>query len=355
MASASTLERQFATAVLRGVGVKPNTRSIANMLGWMRAEGGHTHNRARFNFLNTTQPAPGAGNTGSQGNIKVYRDFGQGVQATVQTLKNGRYGAILGAFNSDPSTFSRAVNSTPWGTKSDFSSIIRSLVGAAPASVAPGAGPAVPPAAGTPGAADLAPAAGSLDVRRLMGILNAQRQRTLRGEMPGPNYQRELARLVQGAFSGAQVKSAGQQVGSQVASAAQTVAPGGGYSGPLPNIPAQNIPFGADPQGDYDWADGLAKKFGLKVTSGYRNPAQQRATGSRAGVRSRHLVHGGAADISGSPAKMRALADWAIRSGMFAEVFYDPLGYYWDNGRLNKGGIGRHSDHVHLSYGKPFK
>lgn len=223
MASASTLERQFATAVLRGVGVKPNTRSIANMLGWMRAEGGHTHNRARFNFLNTTQPAPGAGNTGSQGNIKVYRDFGQGVQATVQTLKNGRYGAIMGAFNSDPSTFSRAVNSTPWGTKSDFSSIIRSLVGAAPASVAPGAGPAVPPAAGTPGAADLAPAAGSLDVRRLMGILNAQRQRVLRGEMPGPGYQREIGRLVQGALSGARVKSAGQQVGAQVASAAQTV------------------------------------------------------------------------------------------------------------------------------------
>lgn len=96
-------------------------------------------------------------------------------------------------------------------------------------SVAPGAGPAVPPAAGTPGAADLAPAAGSLDVRRLMGILNAQRQRVLRGEMPGPGYQRELGRLVQGALSGARVKSAGQQVGAQVASAAQTVTgvPGG--------------------------------------------------------------------------------------------------------------------------------
>lgn len=216
---------------------------------------------------------------------------------------------------------------------------------------APGAGP-VPPA-GPPGAADLAPVSGSLDVRRLMGILNAQRQRVLRGEMPGPNYQRELGKLLSGALPRAQVKASAQQVGARVAGAAQSAAPL--FSGPLPKIPAQNIPFGADPQGDYDWADGLAKKFGLKVTSGYRNPAQQRATGSRAGMRSRHLVHGGAADISGSPAKMRALADWAIRSGMFAEVFYDPLGYYWDNGRLNKGGIGGHSDHVHISYGKTFK
>jgi hypothetical protein len=127
------------------------------------------------------------------------------------------------------------------------------------------------------------------------------------------------------------------------------------YEGPLPQIPAQDIPFGADPQGDYDWAEQLAKRFGLTLTSGYRNPQQQIATGSRAGLRSRHLVRGGAADISGSADAMRRLAEWAIRSGRFAEVFYDPLGYYWDNGRLNRGGIGGHSDHVHLSYGRALR
>jgi hypothetical protein len=220
-----------------------------------------------------------------------------------------------------------------------------------------GAGPAVPPATGTPAPGDLAPVSGSLDVKRLMGILNATSQRALRGEMPGPNYGKELQKLAMGALEGAQVKAAGQQVGAQVAGVAQQVAaaPGAPYNGPLPNIPARNVPFGADPQGDYDWAQDLAKRFGLSLTSGYRNPSQQRATGSRAGMRSRHLVKGGAADISGSPEKMRALAEWAIRSGMFAEVFYDPLGYYWDNGRLNRGGIGGHSDHVHISYGKTIR
>jgi murein DD-endopeptidase MepM/ murein hydrolase activator NlpD len=86
-----------------------------------------------------------------------------------------------------------------------------------------GAGPAVPPAAGTPAPGDLAPVSGSLDVRRLMGILNAQRQRTLSGQMPSPNYGKELQKLAMGALPRAQVKAAGQQVGAQAAAAAQAV------------------------------------------------------------------------------------------------------------------------------------
>lgn len=127
-------------------------------------------------------------------------------------------------------------------------------------------------------------------------------------------------------------------------------AAGSWYRGELDKIPNHPIAFGADPSGGYGWADQLAKKFGLTVTSGYRNAAQQIATGSRAGLGSRHLTRGAAADISGSPDKMRALADWAIRSGRYAEVFFDPLGQ-WDNGRFSRQGIGGHSDHVHLSYG----
>jgi hypothetical protein len=37
----------------------------------------------------------GAGNTGTQGNIKVYRNWQQGLRATVQTLRNGHYAGIL--------------------------------------------------------------------------------------------------------------------------------------------------------------------------------------------------------------------------------------------------------------------
>ncbi len=97
-------------------------------------------------------------------------------------------------------------------------------------SSAPGVANAVPPAAGAPGAADIQPVSGSLDVQRLMAILNAQRQRVLSGQMPAPGYQRELSKLVAGALQGAQVKTAGQQVGAQVSGAAQaalTGVPGG--------------------------------------------------------------------------------------------------------------------------------
>ena len=35
--------------------------------------------------------------------------------------------------------------------------------------------------------------------------------------------------------------------------------------------------------------------------------------------------------------------------GRILEVFYDPLGHYYDSGRVVKGAIGGHGDHVHVS------
>ena len=116
---------RFASDVIRGLGRPVTQQGVRNLLGWFQAEGGWTHNNALYNPLNTTQSAPGAGNTGSQGNIKVYRSFGQGVNATVQTLRNGRYGGILSSLDSDPNTFAQSVRSSPWGTKTDFSGLIR--------------------------------------------------------------------------------------------------------------------------------------------------------------------------------------------------------------------------------------
>jgi len=87
------------------------------MVGWMRAEGGHYHNDAKYNPLNTTQPEPGAGNTGTQGNIKVYRSWNQGIDATVKTLRNGNYGGIINALRSgNPGAVANAIDRSPWGT-----------------------------------------------------------------------------------------------------------------------------------------------------------------------------------------------------------------------------------------------
>lgn len=122
---------------------------------------------------------------------------------------------------------------------------------------------------------------------------------------------------------------------------------------PLPAPPAAPtssgpVAFAAAP--DYRWAQELANRFGVSVSSTYRDPARNRSVGgSRT---SRHMTRGAAVDFSGSPEAMRRLAEWAGRSGLFAEVFYDPWGQ-WDNGRYLPRGIGGHSDHVHISLGAP--
>jgi murein DD-endopeptidase MepM/ murein hydrolase activator NlpD len=90
-------------------------------------------------------------------------------------------------------------------------------------SSAPGAAPGVPPALGAPGAEDVQQVAGSLDARRLMMLLRNQRGRSLRGMMPAPGFEREIAKVVQAALPRAQVHAAGVNVGTQAAGAAQTL------------------------------------------------------------------------------------------------------------------------------------
>lgn len=185
----------------------------------------------------------------------------------------------------------------------------------------------------------------ALDVNRLMMLLRNQRGRSLRGIMPAKNFRKELTKLVQAAGASSAVGAAQQNLGQGLGQVAQGM---GNYAGDLASIPAHNVQFSAAP--NYDWANSLAKQFGLTVSSTYRDPSKNASVGGS--KTSRHMVKGGAADFSGTPEQMRALADAAIRSGQFAEVFYDPLGFYWDNGRINRGGIGGHSDHVHISFGR---
>ena len=109
--------RSFASELLKASGINPSPQAIKNVVSWEAQEGGNWKNSARYNPLNTTLNEPGAGNTGSQGNIKVYGSWGQGVKATADTLKN--YPGILDALKSGAGfgEFAKAVNSSPWGTK----------------------------------------------------------------------------------------------------------------------------------------------------------------------------------------------------------------------------------------------
>jgi hypothetical protein len=143
----------WAAALLARLNIPQTPGAMQAVIGWERAEGGHWNNSARFNPLNTTQPMPGYTTFQSVGvgsaPIGIYKSWDQGLDATVATLKNGRYSGILaGLRTGNASSVATAIGSSPWGTSA---ATIRSAIGAtsAPKKTVPaGAAPASGPSAG---------------------------------------------------------------------------------------------------------------------------------------------------------------------------------------------------------------
>lgn len=87
-------------ALLRSLGYKPTKQNLRFLETWQRWEGGHTKNDASFNWLNTTR---GNGRSINTVGVKAFGSFGEGIQNTAATLRNGRYQDILDALASgDP-------------------------------------------------------------------------------------------------------------------------------------------------------------------------------------------------------------------------------------------------------------
>jgi cell wall-associated NlpC family hydrolase len=96
---------------------KPDTPANRQFLdAWQRSEGGTAAN----NPFNTTQRAPGstAYNTNNGFPVQSYTNPQQGIQATVDTLNNGRYANILNALQQGNSALNAAyaLRDSPWGT-----------------------------------------------------------------------------------------------------------------------------------------------------------------------------------------------------------------------------------------------
>ena len=107
----------WAAALLGRLGIAQTKYNVHAVQRWEAQEGGNWHNRAAYNPLNTTQKMPGATSMNSAG-VKAYQSWDQGLDATVSTLHNGRYGGILKALSGgqEKDIFSAIVRS-PWGTK----------------------------------------------------------------------------------------------------------------------------------------------------------------------------------------------------------------------------------------------
>ena len=136
MAGVTVTPQSWAQSLLAGLGAPQTPANVQAVVGWENAEGGHWANSATYNPLNTTQvPTSGSySNTGSQGNIKAYSSWSQGLQATIATLRNGNYPGILAALKAgnNPAAVGSAIGASPWGTSgSRVSQAIAAAAGSA--------------------------------------------------------------------------------------------------------------------------------------------------------------------------------------------------------------------------------
>jgi len=110
-------QEEWARQLLSRLGIKATNANVGALMAWARAEGGHWNNTAHYNPLNTTQSMPGATSMNSVG-VKAYSSWDQGFDATVKTLQNGHYAAILSALKSGSAKdIVQAVVNSVWGTK----------------------------------------------------------------------------------------------------------------------------------------------------------------------------------------------------------------------------------------------
>ena len=118
--SSSGSQAEFATSLLAGLGAPMTEGNVKALTTWMRFEGGHWKNSAKYNPLNTTLTVPGSTSMNSVG-VKAYANWNEGLQATISTLTGAKadargYTAIVNALRSgtDPNSVLDAVNNSAW-------------------------------------------------------------------------------------------------------------------------------------------------------------------------------------------------------------------------------------------------
>ncbi len=107
----------FAVALLNALGAPVTSQNLLAIESWEVAEGGGFGGLTAFNPLNTTLALPGS-RTVTRVGVQAYTSAAQGFQATVDTLREGRYSGIVGALRAGNSAraVEQAVAASPWGT-----------------------------------------------------------------------------------------------------------------------------------------------------------------------------------------------------------------------------------------------
>jgi hypothetical protein len=299
-------------ALLARLGYKDTPQNELFLTDWSRAEGGGATN----NPFNTTQP--GFHSTGKYNSVGVqnYGDPNSGLDATVHTLRNGRYGSILAALQqgNNARAAAQALANSPWGT----GALVMKMLGG-------GATPPPPISAkqGAIGLAAQSPAPdGSSQRNALLGYLSSSLGNYAKTGQAGGNPV-ELLTTLQAAqappalnpFLGGGKGHTAAPVASNGPSHGIVTIPGTSYqanSAILPNV------------------ESITKRFGVRVNSAYRSAEHNAKVGGA--PHSDHLS-GNAIDFVGTPQQMRSLYQWA--QGRFPYV--EPWGQAGGN-------------HVHISF-----
>lgn len=114
---------EFYKEILKGVGAPVTPDNMEFLYAWRQSEGG----QAKNNPFNTTHHKPGASfynclSKNSEGKcihgVKNYQQDMDGVQATIDTLQNGKYDNIIDSLKSgkDSMKTAMALKDSPWGT-----------------------------------------------------------------------------------------------------------------------------------------------------------------------------------------------------------------------------------------------
>ncbi len=140
--------------VLKGLGAPLSKQNMNFLATWQRWEGGHTNNDARWNWLNTTSNAPGAIRSINSVGVKAFDSYHDGINATIQTLNNGRYPDVVEALRKgDPYSHKPVAGLSTWlsgqpASKSGLAYASRVLGGPVQSTAPVTQGPKVPKASG---------------------------------------------------------------------------------------------------------------------------------------------------------------------------------------------------------------
>jgi hypothetical protein len=113
--SITTNDDDFYKKVLSCVGAEPTKDNMAFMYAWRQSEGG----KATNNPFNTTHKMPNSTLYGKNvAGVQNYKTTEDGIRATCNTIKNGRYNDIINGLKDDVGLYelSRMKSLNVWGT-----------------------------------------------------------------------------------------------------------------------------------------------------------------------------------------------------------------------------------------------